>query len=269
MSSRAGFQAFGHGLDTGTAVFAPRTKGRMRVPQTPASPLLNQSCTARTGDEVLPRSHVPDGHLVLHDGLDFALRLLSGVLTKLLGLRTADHHRLLALPEGHADASAGDPVDEQERAAVSAQASKRRQRVSVLLNRGLACVLADANSRCACVQCSHLRFASGKYPPPHTNVDVSRVTRPLGRERHVETPVRAPRGSSGYSFRQRYLLDPMPHYLVWIDRDNSMEAPAAYASTHPVALGDLITVEREPCRVDRIESPPDDRYDAVIYAHRG
>ena len=65
------------------------------------------------------------------------------------------------------------------------------------------------------------------------------------------------------------MLDAMPNYLVWINRDNSMEAPAAYASTHPVAPGDVIAVEREPCCVDRIESPPDERYDAVIYAHRG
>ncbi len=81
---------------------------------------------------------------------------------------------------------------------------------------------------------------------------------PVRRERATAV---VPRGDT--------LLDAMPHYLVWIDRDNSMEAPAAYASTHPVAPGDLITVEREPCRVDRIESPPDERYDAVIYAHRG
>jgi hypothetical protein len=60
----------------------------------------------------------------------------------------------------------------------------------------------------------------------------------------------------------------MPLYLVWIGRDTSLEAPAAYASAHPVAPGDVITVEAEPCRIERIEPPPDERYDAVIYARR-
>ncbi len=60
----------------------------------------------------------------------------------------------------------------------------------------------------------------------------------------------------------------VPLYLVWIERDGSLEAPVAHASTHPVGVGDVIIVEREPCHVDRIEAPPDERYDAVIYGHR-
>ncbi len=53
-----------------------------------------------------------------------------------------------------------------------------------------------------------------------------------------------------------------------MDADQSLEAPVAYASPHPLAAGDVINVAREPCRVDRIEPPPDERYDAVIHARR-
>ena len=60
----------------------------------------------------------------------------------------------------------------------------------------------------------------------------------------------------------------MPLYLVWIQREESLEAPAVYASTHPVAVGDVIVVERETCQVDRVEAAPDTRYDAIIHARR-
>lgn len=60
----------------------------------------------------------------------------------------------------------------------------------------------------------------------------------------------------------------VPLYLVWIERDDSLEMPAVHASTHPVAVGDVIVVERESCHVDRIEAAPDRRYDAVIHGHR-
>jgi hypothetical protein len=60
----------------------------------------------------------------------------------------------------------------------------------------------------------------------------------------------------------------MPLYLVWIKRDDALELPAVHASAHPVAAGDVIFVEREPCRVERIEAAPDTRYDAVIHGRR-
>lgn len=60
----------------------------------------------------------------------------------------------------------------------------------------------------------------------------------------------------------------MPLYLVWIKRDDSLEMPVVYASTHPVAVRDVILVEREPCHVDRIEAAPDSPYDAMIHGHR-
>ena len=61
----------------------------------------------------------------------------------------------------------------------------------------------------------------------------------------------------------------MPLYLVWIHRDESLEIPAVYASTRPVAVGDVIHVEGEPCHVDRVEAAPDTRYDAIIRGRRG
>lgn len=60
----------------------------------------------------------------------------------------------------------------------------------------------------------------------------------------------------------------MPLYVVWIKRGESVETPAVHASPHPVAVGDVIEVEREPCHVDRVEPAPDTRYDAVIHGHR-
>ncbi len=60
----------------------------------------------------------------------------------------------------------------------------------------------------------------------------------------------------------------MPLYVVWINREGSLEAPAVYASIHPVAVGDVIDVEHEACRVERIEPAPDSRYDAVIHSRR-
>ena len=60
----------------------------------------------------------------------------------------------------------------------------------------------------------------------------------------------------------------MPLYLVWVERDDSLEAPVPFLSPRPVGVGDVITIHREPCRIDRIEMAPDERYDAVIYGHR-
>jgi hypothetical protein len=77
--------------------------------------------------------------------------LLCCLLPKLIGLLATVDHRLLALPERHADASPARAIYEEERTTVSADSAKRRERVSILVDRVLTHSLGDANSRRACV----------------------------------------------------------------------------------------------------------------------